>query len=67
MTDEVILLTAQQVSALTGVPVSTLHEWAVRREANLPTDGPPHLRLGERRRRWDRADVMRWLTDSKIT
>ena len=51
---------------MTGVAVSTLHEWAVKREHGLPSDGPQHMRLGPRRRRWDRADVMTWLEQSKV-
>src|SRR5699024_4331656 len=55
------LLSAWEVSALTGVPVSTLHAYAQRRELGMPPDGPPHVKLGPRRRRWLRTDVLAWI------
>lgn len=60
------LLTAREVSDLTGIAPSTLHEWAVKREANLPVNAPAHVRLGERRRRWARADVEAWLESNRV-
>jgi predicted DNA-binding transcriptional regulator AlpA len=60
------LLTAAAVSALTGIPVSTLHDYAQRRESGLPPAGPPHLRLGPRRRRWLREDVVAWIESCRV-
>jgi len=60
------LMTAAEVCTITGLAISTLHEYAVRREAGLPPQGPPHVRLGPRRRRWLRADVIDWLLSSRI-
>lgn len=60
------LMTAAEVCAVTGLAISTLHEYAVRREAGLPPQGPPHVRLGPRRRRWIRSDVINWLLASRI-
>ncbi|MGC5255387.1 helix-turn-helix transcriptional regulator [Gordonia sp. DT218] len=62
-----VLLTAREVSDLTRISVSTLHDYAVRREHGLPADGPPHLRLGPRRRRWDREDVLTWIRASRVS
>jgi predicted DNA-binding transcriptional regulator AlpA len=62
-TDEV--LTALEVSQMTGIPVSTLHDWAAKRERGLPTPGPRHCRLSSRHRRWMRADVVDWLAASR--
>ncbi len=60
------LLTAVQVAQLTGIPVSTLHAYAQRREAGLPPSGPAHLRLGPRRRRWLREDVLAWIDNCRV-
>ena len=60
------LMTAAEVCAITGLAISTLHDYAVRREAGLPPQGPPHVRLGPRRRRWMRSDVIDWLQASRI-
>src|SRR5262249_6796179 len=46
------MLTAQQVHEITGVPVSTLHDWAAKRERGIDAPGPHHLRLSGRHRRW---------------
>jgi hypothetical protein len=48
------MLTAQQVRELTGVPVSTLRDWAAKRERGIDAHGPHHLRLSGRQRRWAR-------------
>lgn len=46
-----VLLTAKEVSEVCGgIGVSTLHKWAAQREAGLPAEGPPHLRLSARHR-----------------
>src|SRR5258707_12830477 len=45
------MLTAQQVREITGVPVSTLHDWAAKRERGIDAPGPHHLRLSGRHRR----------------
>src|SRR5271156_1473406 len=34
------MLTAEQVHELTGVPVSTLHDWAAKRERGIDAPGP---------------------------
>lgn len=62
-TDEV--LTASEVSRITGVPVSTLHDWASKRERGMASPGPRHCRLSSRHRRWIRTDVMEWLAASR--
>lgn len=64
--DDNDLLTASQVSHMTGVPVSTLHEYAVRVEAGLEAQGPVHVRLGPRRRRWLRRDVTVWIEGHRV-
>lgn len=64
--DELELLTASEVSQLTSIPVSSLHVYAQRRELGLPAEGPPHVRLGPRRRRWLRSSVIRWLHDCEV-
>ena len=60
------MLTANEVHELTGVPVSTLHDWAAKRERGIDAPGPQHLRLSDRHRRWTREDVMRWLESSRV-
>ena len=49
-------LTAQQVREIAGVPVSTLHDWAAKRERGIDAPGPHHLRLSSRHRRWALKD-----------
>jgi predicted DNA-binding transcriptional regulator AlpA len=61
--DEV--LTAGEVSRMTGIPVSTLHDWAAKRERGVESPGPRHCRLSSRHRRWMRADVAEWLVASR--
>jgi predicted DNA-binding transcriptional regulator AlpA len=61
--DEV--LTAGEVSRMTGIPVSTLHDWAAKRERGVESPGPRHCRLSSRHRRWMRADVAEWLAASR--
>jgi hypothetical protein len=34
------MLTAEQVHDMTGVPVSTLHDWAAKRERGIDAPGP---------------------------
>ena len=58
------LLTAKDVSRITGVPVSTLHLWAVQRESGQPV-GPVCYKLG-RNRRWSRTDVLDWLAQNRV-
>lgn len=55
------LLTAEQVSALLGVSAATLNRWAAIRETTGQQIGPPCYSLSERVRRWDSAEVRRWL------
>ncbi|MBN7424564.1 DNA-binding protein [Mycobacteroides abscessus subsp. massiliense] len=47
--------------------VSTLHEYAQRRELGLPSYGPPHVQLGPRRRRWLRRDVLAWIEACRVS
>jgi len=61
--DEV--LTAGEVSRMTGIPVSTLHDWAAKRERGVEWPGPRHCKLSSRHRRWMRADVVEWLAASR--
>lgn len=55
------LLTADQVSALLGVSAATLNRWAAIRETTGQQVGPPCYSLSERVRRWDSAEVRKWL------
>ena len=55
------MLTAEQVHDMTGVPISTLHDWAAKRERGIDAPGPRHLRLSNRHRRWTRRDVQQWI------
>jgi predicted DNA-binding transcriptional regulator AlpA len=60
------MLTAEQVHDLTGVPVSTLHDWAAKRERGIDAPGPHHIRLSNRHRRWTRSDVEDWIESARI-
>ncbi len=60
------LLTANEVRDMTGVPVSTLHDWAAKRERGVDAPGPRHLRLSCRHRRWTRHDVLDWLETIRV-
>lgn len=60
------MLTANQVRDLTGVPVSTLHDWAAKRERGLDAPGPRHIRLSGRHRRWLSTDVDGWLDSARV-
>jgi predicted DNA-binding transcriptional regulator AlpA len=60
------MLTADQVHDLTGVPVSTLHDWAAKRERGIQAPGPHHIRLSNRHRRWTRSDVEDWIESTRI-
>jgi predicted DNA-binding transcriptional regulator AlpA len=55
------LLTVEQVSTLLGVSVATLNRWAALREQTGQEIGPPCYSLSERVRRWDTAEVRKWL------
>jgi predicted DNA-binding transcriptional regulator AlpA len=61
-----VMLTAPQVREMTGVPVSTLHDWAVKRERGINAPGPHHLRLSDRHRRWLLGDVQQWLVSTRV-
>ena len=55
------MLTAEEVHDITGVPVSTLHDWAAKRERGMPAPGPHHIRLSNRHRRWaSRLGLENW-------
>jgi predicted DNA-binding transcriptional regulator AlpA len=60
------MLTAEEVHDLTGVPVSTLHDWAAKRERGIQAPGPHHIRLSDRHRRWTRLDVDEWIQSARI-
>jgi predicted DNA-binding transcriptional regulator AlpA len=60
------MLTAEQVHDLTGVPVSTLHDWAAKRERGIHAPGPHHIRLSNRHRRWTKSDVEDWIESARI-
>ncbi len=60
------MLTANEVRDLTGIPVSTLHDWAAKRERGIDAPGPRHLRLSDRHRRWTRGDVLEWLESTRV-
>ena len=60
------MLTAEQVHELTGVPISTLHDWAAKRERGIHAPGPHHIRLSNRHRRWTRSDVEDWIESARI-
>lgn len=60
------MLTANEVRDLTGIPVSTLHDWAAKRERGINAPGPHHLRLSDRHRRWTRIDVLEWLESTRV-
>jgi predicted DNA-binding transcriptional regulator AlpA len=59
------VLTVGEVSRMTGIPVSTLHDWAAKRERGLESPGPHHCKLSSRHRRWMRSDVVEWLAASR--
>jgi predicted DNA-binding transcriptional regulator AlpA len=60
------MLTAEEVHDITGVPISTLHDWAAKRERGMPAPGPHHIRLSNRHRRWARNDVDLWIESARI-
>ncbi|WP_041181188.1 helix-turn-helix transcriptional regulator [Mycobacterium canetti] len=60
------MLTTIQVREITGVPVSTLHGWAAKRERGIDAPGPHHVRLGGRDRRWTRRDMYDWLESARV-
>jgi predicted DNA-binding transcriptional regulator AlpA len=60
------MLTAEQVHDMTGVPVTTLHDWAAKRERGIHARGPHHVRLSNRHRRWARKDVDQWIESARI-
>jgi integrase len=55
------LLNAEQVSGLLGVSAATLNRWASIREQTGEQIGPPRYSLSDRVRRWDAAEVRKWL------
>jgi predicted DNA-binding transcriptional regulator AlpA len=60
------MLTAEEVHDITGVPVSTLHDWAAKRERGMQAPGPHHIRLSNRHRRWAREDAAEWIASARI-
>jgi predicted DNA-binding transcriptional regulator AlpA len=59
------MLTAEQVHDMTGVPISTLHDWAAKRERGIDAPGPRDLRRSNRHRRWTRRDVQQWIESAR--
>ena len=53
------VLTAHDAPSMTGVPDSTLHDWAAKRERGADSPGPHHCKFSSRHRRWIRADAVR--------
>jgi predicted DNA-binding transcriptional regulator AlpA len=51
---------------MSGVPISTLHDWAAKREPGIDAPGPHHIRLSNRHRRWTRRDVEQWIESARI-
>ena len=47
--DGLVMLTAHDVRAMTGAPVSTLHDWAAKRERGIAAPAPHHPRLSDLR------------------
>jgi predicted DNA-binding transcriptional regulator AlpA len=60
------MLTAEEVHDMTGVPISTLHDWAAKRERGIAAPGPHHIRLSNRHRRWTRCDVNQWIEAARV-
>ena len=60
------VLTAGDVSRTTGVPDSTLHDWAAKPERGVDSPGPHRCELSSRHRRWMRADVVEWHAASRF-
>lgn len=59
-------LTAAEVSKMINIPVSTVQEWAAKRERGVDAPGPRHHRLSNRHRRWRRDDVQKWLDATRV-
>jgi hypothetical protein len=49
VSDGPVMLTAHDVRAMTGVPVSTLHDWAAKRERGIAAPARHHPRLSDLR------------------
>lgn len=60
------LLTANDVSHLIGVSPSLLNEWALAADEGGVAQGPPHLRISSKRRRWRAGDVAAWLDSRRV-
>ncbi|MDO3333384.1 MULTISPECIES: helix-turn-helix transcriptional regulator [Mycobacteroides] len=54
------LLTADQVADLLGVSAATVNRWGALRDQGEDV-GPPCYSLSDRVRRWDAADVRKWI------
>ena len=54
------VLTAGDVSRMTGVPVYTLHDWAAKRERGVDSPRLHHCKLSSRHRRWMHAVAVEW-------
>ncbi|HEY7087255.1 MAG TPA: helix-turn-helix domain-containing protein [Tepidisphaeraceae bacterium] len=55
-----VLMTEAEFCELTGIRPQTATNWRCRRV------GPPFIRLGNRTVRYDRAEVLEWLKDSRV-
>lgn len=58
-------LSAADAGKLIGVSPAKMHAWAAARDAGDKVDAPPHYRVTERKRLWDRSDVLAWLSTRK--
>jgi predicted DNA-binding transcriptional regulator AlpA len=47
------------------VSAATLNRWAAMREQTGQQIGPPYYSLSERVRRWDTAEVRKWLKQAR--
>lgn len=54
------LLTADQVADLLGVSAATINRWGALRDHGEDI-GPPCYSLSDRVRRWDAAEVRKWI------
>jgi len=61
-----VMLTAHELRAVTGVPVSTLQDWAARRERGIVAPGPHHRRLSDRHRRWLLDAGKEWRESTRV-
>lgn len=61
-----LLVDAQEAAAITGIPVSTLHSWAAARDRGAAIEAPRHVRISDRRRLWERAELLAWIDARRV-